>query len=65
MTDLSFIAGSIPYSFPSTNEESIVLSVRTAKKSIGRKRKAKISASWVWNHFKLVKDSNKFCYHLS
>ncbi|PTQ29570.1 hypothetical protein MARPO_0138s0010, partial [Marchantia polymorpha] len=59
MADLSLIADSIPYSSPSTHEDSIVLSGRTATTSTGRKRKAKTSASWVWNHFKLVKDSNK------
>ncbi|PTQ43663.1 hypothetical protein MARPO_0023s0007, partial [Marchantia polymorpha] len=56
---LSLIADSIPYSSSSTHEDSIVLSGRTATTSTGRKRKAKTSASWVWNHFKLVKDSNK------
>ncbi|BBM98871.1 hypothetical protein Mp_1g16840 [Marchantia polymorpha subsp. ruderalis] len=35
------------------------LSCRTTTTSTGRKRMAKTSASWVWNHFKLVKDSNK------
>ncbi|PTQ26406.1 hypothetical protein MARPO_1944s0001, partial [Marchantia polymorpha] len=59
MADLSLIADSIPYSSPSTHEDSIVLSGRTATTSTGRKRKAKTSASWVWNHFKLVKDCNK------
>ncbi|BBN03751.1 hypothetical protein Mp_2g26060 [Marchantia polymorpha subsp. ruderalis] len=59
MTYLFLIADSIPYSSPSTHEDSIVLSGRTATTSTGRKRKAKSSASWVWNHFKLVKDSNK------
>ncbi|PTQ29221.1 hypothetical protein MARPO_0146s0037 [Marchantia polymorpha] len=46
MADLSLIADSIPYSSPSTHEDSIVLSGRTATTSTGRKQKAKTSDSY-------------------
>ncbi|BBM97142.1 hypothetical protein Mp_1g03330 [Marchantia polymorpha subsp. ruderalis] len=59
MAKLSLIADSIPYSSPISHEDSIVFSGRTTTTSMGHKRKAKTYASWVWNHFKLVKDSDK------